>query len=269
MRARATALVALASTALASTVLAGCGSDSGPAADGDGSRELTVLAAASLTGTFTTLARTFEDDHPGVTVTLAFDSSATLAEQVSQGAPADVLATADELTMQRVVDTGATAAGPEVFATNRLALVVPRDNPAAIAAFADIDDPGVDYVVCVDSAPCGALSQVVLDEQGITNHPASEEVDVKAVLSKVELDEADAGIVYETDAVASEDTVASGDTEDTVQTIKIPASADALNRYPIAALGEASDPELAQAWIDLVLSVEGQAVLGKAGFGAP
>ena len=206
MRARATALVALASTALTSPVLAGCGSDSGPAADGDGSRELTVLAAASLTGTFTTLARTFEDDHPGVTVTLAFDSSATLAEQVSQGAPADVLATADELTMQRVVDTGATAGDPEVFATNRLALVVPNDNPAAIAAFADIDDPGVDYVVCVDSAPCGALSQVVLDEQGITNDPASEEVDVKAVLSKVELDEADAGIVYETDAVASEDT---------------------------------------------------------------
>ena len=260
MRARATALVALASTALTSAVLAGCGSDSGPAADGDGSREMTVLAAASLTGTFTTLARTFEDDHPGVTVTLAFDSSATLAEQVSQGAPADVLATADELTMQRVVDTGATAADPEVFATNRLALVVPKDNPAAIAAFADIDDPGVDYVVCVDSAPCGALSQVVLDEQGITNDPASEEVDVKAVLSKVELDEADAGIVYETDAVAS---------GDTVQTIEIPASADTRNRYPIAALGEAAEPELAQDWVDLMLSVEGQEVLDEAGFGAP
>ncbi len=259
-RARSRVVIALG---LLTLVLAGCGSsgdDDAAGAGGTRSGDLDVLAAASLTETFTTLAATFEHQHPGARVRLSFDSSATLAEQVVQGAPADVLATADEQTMQTAVSAGAVAGKPRTFATNRLALVVPADNPAAISGFTDVDDPAVDYVVCVPSAPCGALTATVLDTEGVQRRPASEEVDVKAVLSKVQLDEADAGIVYSTDAVAA---------GDAVLTFPVPAPADAVNTYPVAALADAAQPELARAWVDLVLSAPGQQVLHDAGFGAP
>jgi molybdate transport system substrate-binding protein len=244
--------------------LTACGADE-PAASGSGSEDelsgtLTVLAAASLTESFEALADEFEARHEGVTVELAFDSSATLAEQVNQGAPGDVLATADERTMAVVTDAGNSAGDPRVLATNRLVLVVPADNPAGIEEFADIDSGGVDFVVCVESAPCGALAAEALEEQGIENEPASEEVDVKAVLAKVELDEADAGIVYATDAVAS---------GDRVEAVEIPASAATTTSYPIAVTADAAEPELAAAWVDLVLSEEGQRVLAEAGFNAP
>ena len=237
--------------------LAGCGSSS---SGDDDAGPLTVLAAASLTETFTALAEDFEADHPGVTVRLAFDSSATLAEQVTQGAPADVLATADESTMQLVVDEGGTKGEPDVFATNHLVLAVPKGNPAGITSFSDISRGGVKYVVCVDSAPCGKLAKTLLQKAGITTQPASEEVDVKAVLGKVELDEADAGLVYATDAVAA---------GDDVEVVDIPTSSDNLNTYPIAALAEADQPALAADWIELVLSDHGQHVLGDAGFEGP
>jgi molybdate transport system substrate-binding protein len=241
------------------TVLTGCGPGS-ERTGRDMSGTLTVLAAASLTETFTELAGEFEASHPDARVRLAFDSSATLAEQVAQGAPADVLATADQRTMQSAVDAGAVADAPAVFATNRLVLVVPVDNPAGIRRFTDIDDPGVDYVTCVRSAPCGALATRVLRRHGITAPPASEEIDVKAALTKVALDEADAGIVYATDAVAA---------GDDVQTLEIPASDQAVNRYPIALVEGAAEPDLARAWIRLVRSVRGAAVLDAAGFGPP
>ena len=254
--------VALALSLVATLALAGCGSDAS-GAGGGGAKEtgtLNVLAAASLTETFTTLAKDFEADHPGVDVKLAFDSSATLAEQVTQGAPADVLATADEDTMQTVVDADGTQGDPRVFATNHLQLVVPPDNPAHITKFSDIDKPGVKYVVCVVTAPCGKLAAKVLDANGITAKPASEEVDVKAVLSKVQLDEADAGLVYATDAVAA---------GHRVRAIDIPASEQNLNRYPIAALEDADEPALARAWVRLVTGAQGQRVLRDAGFGKP
>ncbi|MGZ4438412.1 MAG: molybdate ABC transporter substrate-binding protein [Nocardioides sp.] len=231
---------------------------------GSGARDetgtLTVLAASSLTGTFTELKKEFETEHPGATVKLAFDSSATLAEQVSQGAPADVLATADQKTMQTVVDAGGTTGTPQVFATNRLTMVVPKANPATLSSFADLAKPGVRYVVCVPTAPCGALAQTQLRANGITAKPSSEEVDVKAVLSKVELGEADAGLVYVTDAVAA---------GDKVRRIDVPTSGDTLNRYPIAALSGAKEPTLAKEWVDLVLSEQGRQVLRTAGFGSP
>jgi molybdate transport system substrate-binding protein len=249
--------LALAASTLGTLVIVGCGAGTASTDDGD---TVTVLAAASLTEAFTTLADDFESDHPGVTVRLAFDSSATLAEQVLQGAPADVLATADETTMQSVVDASDTDGSPRLFATNHLQLVVPRDNPAGITRFADLDRSGVKYVVCVDSAPCGKLAAKVLDSAGITAEPVSEEVDVKAVLSKVELDEADAGLVYATDAVAG---------GDKVRPIDIPASGENLNRYPVAALSEAGRPALARAWVDLLTSARGRQVLTDAGFGTP
>jgi molybdate transport system substrate-binding protein len=262
MRKRTVALVVSLVAALA---LSGCGGSDASSGGGGGSSDketgtLNVLAAASLTETFTSLAKDFEADHPGVTVKLAFDSSATLAEQVTQGAPADVLATADEATMQTVVDAGGIEGDPQLFATNHLQMVVPKDNPAGIQQFSDLEKPGVKYVVCIDTAPCGKLAVKVLAATGIKAKPASEEVDVKAVLSKVELDEADAGLVYATDAVAG---------DDLVLPIDIPTSNENLNSYPIAALSEAKKPELAQQWVDLVTGSQGEQALADAGFGKP
>jgi len=253
--------LAVALLALAATSVAGCGgSDSGSKATGKTETgTLNVLAASSLTESFTELKKQFESDHPGVTVKLAFDSSATLAEQVDQGAPADVLATADAATMQTVVDAG-NASTPTDFATNKLAMVVPADNPAHLSSFADLGKPGVAYVACVPTAPCGKLARTQLDAHHVTAKPKSEEVDVKAVLAKVEAGEADAGLVYVTDAVAAGTKVTS---------IDVPASGDTLNVYPIAVLKNAVKPTLAQEWVDLVLSSQGRQVLTTAGFGTP
>ena len=232
---------------------AGCGG-------GGDNDSLTVLAAASLSGTFTDLEQMFHEEHPGVDVRLSFDSSATLAGQVAEGAPADVLATADELTMESAVAAGATDGRPTAFASNRLVLVVPADNPAGIDSVSDLDAKDVDYVVCVPSAPCGHIAAAALDEAGIDAPAASEEADVKAVLSKVMLDEADAGLVYATDAL---------DAGSSVRTVEVSSSPATTTRYFVAALRDAADPGLAQDWVDLVMSQRGQQVLGDAGFGPP
>lgn len=246
---------------LAAVLLGGLVGGLGSGCTATGSeRELTVLAAASLTGSFTELADRFEAAHDGVEVRLAFDSSATLAEQVNQGAPADVLATADERTMRSVVDQGHSDGDPQAFATNRLTLVVPRENAADIDRVGELDDASVEYVVCVPSAPCGALAEDVLAAAGITAPPASEEVDVKAVLSKVVLGEADAGVVYATDARAA---------GHDVRAFRIPAAADAVTTYLVTALDGAAEPQLAEDWLDLVGSATGRRVLADAGFGAP
>ncbi|CAN5182817.1 molybdate ABC transporter substrate-binding protein [soil metagenome] len=249
-------LAAVLAMAIAGAALTACSGDGG--ADDD--TELTVLAAASLTETFTELADEFEAAHPGVTVKLAFDSSATLAGQAVEGAPADVLATADAGTMQDAVDGGAVAEGPTTFATNVMTLVVPADNPAAITSFADLDQPGVDYVVCVETAPCGKVGAALLAANQIAADPASLETDVKAVLAKVAADEADAGLVYVTDATSA---------GDAVQSIDVPQSDTEVLQYPIGVLDQAEAPDLAQEFVDLVLSADGQAILDDAGFGAP
>jgi molybdate transport system substrate-binding protein len=245
-------------------LLAGCSSGAsggGSGSGGDGKdRTLTVLAASSLTETFGELAKTFQKQHPGVKVRFSFDSSATLAEQVTQGAPADVLATADTRTMKTVVDAKANDGQPKLFATNTMVLVVPKDNPADIAKFSDIESPKVSYVMCVVSAPCGALAKTLLDENKITAKPKSQEVDVKSVLSKIQLGEADAGLVYATDAKAS---------ASEVNPISIPKSGEYINDYPIVALKGSKDAKLAHDWVDLVLSSKGQQVLQDAGFGGP
>jgi len=153
-----------------------------------------------------------------------------------------------------------TEGDPQLFATNHLQMVVPKDNPANIQQFSDLEKPGVKYVVCVDTAPCGKLAVKVLAATGIKAKPASEEVDVKAVLSKVELGEADAGLVYATDAVAG---------GDKVKPIDIPTSNENLNTYPIAALADAKKPGLAKEWVGLVTGTQGQQALADAGFGKP
>lgn len=233
------------------TALTGCGG-------GGDDDELTVLAAASLAGTFTELEQIFREEHPGVDVRLAFDSSATLANQVVEGAPADVLATADEQTMESAVAAGATDGRPTAFASNRLVLVVPSDNPAQVGALRDLDGDDVDYVVCVPSAPCGRIAATALDEAGVEAPAASEETDVKAVLSKVVRGEADAGLVYATDAF---------DAGQSVRSFEI--SPAASTRYVVAALRDARSPALAQDWVDLLMSERGQQVLRDAEFAAP
>jgi molybdate transport system substrate-binding protein len=241
----------------------GCGGvDAGGTTDPPAGRDttLTVLAAASLTETFTELARAFEAEHAAVDVRLAFDSSATLATQVAHGAPADVLATADARTMRQVVAAGATEAPPREFATNTMVLVVPAANPAGITSFADLDDSDVSYVACVESAPCGALAGSLLRANHVDNTPRSLEIDVRAVLSKVVLDEADAGLVYATDAVTA---------GNKVQTLTVPASSEAVNHYLAAALERSEQPELAADWVELLLSPAGRDILRDAGFGAP
>ncbi|WP_323794383.1 molybdate ABC transporter substrate-binding protein [Nocardioides sp.] len=249
----------LASALTCGVLLAGpvaCGDDAGTASSG---AEVTVLAAASLTGPFTALAAEFEAAHAGVSVRLAFDSSATLAAQAVQGAPADVLATADAATMQVAVDGGAVD-GATTFATNTMTLVVPADNPAGLTSFADLDAPGVDYVACVETAPCGAVGAALLATNEIAATPASLETDVKAVLAKVASDEADAGLVYITDATAAGDSVAR---------IDVPGADVEVLDYPIGVLEQAADADLAHEFVDLVLSAEGRAILERAGFGTP
>ena len=217
---------------------------------------INVLAASSLTETFTTLAKKFEDEHPGVTVKLNFDSSATLAQQAVDGAPGDVLATADTATMDSAQK--ALAADPKDFATNVLVMVTPPDDPAGITTFSDLDKSGVKYVVCVDTAPCGKVAAALLQQDGITARPASTEVDVKSVLAKVTEGEADAGLVYATDATAA---------GDSVKEIDIAGADQQITTYPIAPLDQSQHSDLAQAFVDLVLSDQGQQVLQDAGFG--
>jgi molybdate transport system substrate-binding protein len=234
--------------------LAGCLAACGGGDDADGTT-ITVLAASSLTDTFTELAHHFEDDHPGVKVTLALDSSATLAQQALDGAPADVLATADTATMDSAAD--AVAEGPTDFATNTMVLVVPADNPAGIGQFSDIANNGVSFVTCVQTAPCGKVAAALLDDNAITTPAVSLEVDVKSVLAKVTSDEADAGFVYATDAVA---------TGDEVTRFDIPHAAEETTTYPIATLDQSEHPDLAKEFMDLVLGSQGQQVLTDAGF---
>lgn len=217
---------------------------------------ITVLAASSLTDTFTTLADEFEAAHPGVQVRLSFGSSATLAQQAVDGAPADVLATADSTTMQSAA--AAQASPATTFASNTMVLVTPAANPAGIQAITDLDRPDVAYVICVDTAPCGKVAAALLSDNQVTRPPVSFDVDVKAVLASVTSDEADAGLVYATDAVAA---------GSAVRTIQVPRAEDEVTSYWIAPLQQSEQADLAQAFVDLITSATGRQVLADAGFG--
>jgi molybdate transport system substrate-binding protein len=237
--------------------LTACGGDQ------DG-QTLTVLAAASLTETFTALAEEFEDEHPGVDVELVFGSSTALAEQAVDGAPGDVLATADERSMTVAEDGNALGGSPDAFVSNRLVLVAPADNPAGIESLTDLDEPEVDYVRCAETAPCGASALALLEDAGIAAAPASEEVDVKAVLARVVQGEADAGLVYRTDALAAGDAVSEVATDD----LDDYGTAYATN-YVIAPLqgSNAETEDLADEFVTFVGSDQAAEVFRKAGFG--
>jgi molybdate transport system substrate-binding protein len=217
--------------------------------------ELTVLAAASLTEVFTALGDAFEEEHDGVEVEFSFGSSTTLADQAGQGAPGDVLATADETSMAIAADAGALAEEPVTFATNELVLVVPSGNPGRVTSFDDLE--GTDWVRCADDVPCGRVATALAEANGVTAEPASLEVDVKSVLAKVTSGEADAGLVYRTDARAA---------GDQVEVIEIPHAAEHPATYVVGPLEDADEGALAADFVALVLSPEGQAALRAAGF---
>jgi molybdate transport system substrate-binding protein len=220
---------------------------------------ITVLAAASLKEPFTAIGKAFRAANPGTTVNLNFGASSALAQQIVQGAPADVFASASQKNMQQVVD-GEAANGAIAFARNTLEIAVPPDNPARIAALADLGRPAVKVVLCQPQVPCGALAQTVLGKAKVTVRPVSLEADVTSTLTKVELGEADAALVYVTDVTSA---------GSKVEGIEIPAGVNASTTYPIAALSGSTNADLAKAFVAYVLSGQGRAELTKAGFQAP
>lgn len=221
---------------------------------------VTVFAAASLKATFTQLADEFEAKNPGSKVTLSFAGSSDLATQITQGAPADVFASADTKNMAKLSDAGLLDGTATNFATNVLQIAVPPSNPASIASFDDLAKPGVKVVVCASQVPCGAAADAVERAAGVTLSPVSEESSVTDVLGKVTSGEADAGLVYVTD-VKSAGGKAKG--------IPFDEASEAVNTYPIATVRSSRNRDLARAFIALVAGAEGRNTLGAAGFGTP
>jgi len=203
------------------------------------------------------LGQTFEAQHPGTTVTFSFAGSSDLVTQLQQGAPADVLASADTANMTKVVTDRLVAGSPVDFATNTLEIAVPPDNPAGVTSFADLSRPGVKLVVCAPQVPCGAAAQKIEKATGTTLAPVSEENAVTDVLGKVTSGEADAGLVYVTDVRGA---------GDEVKGIPFDESKEAVNTYPIAALAGSKDADLAGEFVELVTGSEGRQVLADAGF---
>jgi len=237
-------------------LIAGCGSDTPPAAGGDKGGSLTVLAAASLTESFTRIGRDFEAANPGTKVTFSFGGSSGLATQITSGAPADVFAAASPATMKTVTDAGDASGTPVTFAKNQLVIAVPKGNPRGLTDLAALSGPGIKVALCAEQVPCGAAAK----KAGVQVTPVTLEQDVKAALAKVKLGEVDAAVVYRTDAKA-----ASAD----VDGVEFPESAGAINDYPIVALTDAPNPAGAAAFVAFVRSGPAQQVLTDAGFQRP
>ncbi len=246
-------LTALATIATL-TVLSACGG-------GNGADQVTlrVFAAASLTESFTELAERFESRNPGVRVELNFGPSSGLAQQISSGAPADVYASASAQTMDAAVTAGEVEE-PRTFATNRMQIAVPPGNPGDVAGLADLSRRDLKIALCQPQVPCGAVSAEIFDRAGLDVRPATEEVDVKGVLTKVSLGEVDAGVVYVTDVLAA---------GAKVRGIEIPEKDNAETDYPIATVTSSSNQGEAADFVELVLSSAGAAVLTQAGFAEP
>jgi molybdate transport system substrate-binding protein len=233
--------------------------------------ELAVFAAASLKGTLDDAKAAYQAGHPGTTITLSTDSSAALATQIEQGAPADLFLSADTTNPQKLVDGGFAVAPPVVFAANELTIIVPSDNPAGIASPADLGKPGVKVIAAGDEVPITTYAtQLVANLAAEPGYPAdfaaayaanvvSKEDNVKAVIAKIELGEGDAGIVYVTDAAASTK----------VATIDVPDGANVPASYAGVVVKVSSRQEAARAFLDWLAGAEGRAILGRFGFLPP
>ncbi|MGK8556070.1 molybdate ABC transporter substrate-binding protein [Nocardia gipuzkoensis] len=255
------ALTVVAAAGIAAVALPGCGSDQTVPAGSDGiGGTVTVFAAASLTETFTELGTRFEAAHPGVRVVYSFGASSALAEQIIQGAPADVFASAAPKNMQQVVDKGEATAVPATFARNRLEIAVPKGNPGRITGLADFGKTEPKIALCAEQVPCGAAAETVFQVAGIDPEPDTREADLKAVLTKVKLGEVDAALVYRTDVRAG---------GGQVEGIAFPEADKAVNDYPVAPLAHAPNTAAAAAFVEFVRSDEARAVFAKAGFDTP
>jgi molybdate transport system substrate-binding protein len=255
-------LVGSVAVAVSALVLAACGS-SGLEVDGPtpGTPQITgpitVFAASSLRESFTIIGEKFREEHPGVTITFNFGASSTLATQITQKAPADVVASASTTTMDLVVRSGDVAA-PATFAVNTMAIATPTDPTTPVTSLADLSKPGVKVAVCQPAVPCGSAAEKLFSTNGLTVTPSSQEIDVKSVLSKVQLGEVDAGVVYVTDVRAARDTVVG---------VTIPSEQNVTTDYPIAPVTGSANATTAAAFVAYVLSDPGQKVLQLAGFG--
>ena len=265
---------ALTVVALAAVAVAGCSSSSSsstassPASSSSSAAStssatqtgtITVFAAASLMGTFTQLGKQFETAHPGDTVKFSFGASSTLATQITDGAPADVFASAAPKNMDTVVTAG-DAASPVDFAKNTAEVAVPPSNPANVTSVNDLAKSSVKVALCQPQVPCGVVAAEVFKNAGITVKPVTLQPDVKSVLTQVELGNVDAGMVYVTDVKAA---------GAKVKGVTIPASQNASTLYPIATVSSSTHQAEAQAFVAYVLSPAGQQVLAAAGFQAP
>jgi molybdate transport system substrate-binding protein len=247
----------------ASLALAGCGSSSKATTSALNTAApvtLTLLAAASLTDIGPQLATEFTKAHPNVTVKFSFGGSATLAQQVVQGAPADVFLSASPAAMKTVIDAGDAVGTPANFVSNQLVIAVKPGNPKGIASLADLTKAGLKVVVCAPDQPCGSAATKALAAGNVKLTPVSLEPDVKSALSKVELGEADAALVYRTDAKSS---------AGKVDGVEFPESAKAINEYPAAVLKQSKNPSDAQAFVAFMESPAVLTELEAAGFQAP
>ena len=247
----------------------GCGGSGGDAqgAEGPEGEQVTVLAASSLTDAFEELARTFEEQNPGTQVRTSFAASSELLAQIQQGAPADVFASASEKNMDTAVDEDLVGEA-SVFARNRPVVIVPADNQAGIEEFQDLAEADAQLVLAEEGVPIADYAMEVLAnadaeygdnfEEGVMEKVVSREANVRVAANRVALGEADATFVYASDVTQ--------DIRDRVEVVEIPDEVNVVATYPIASVRESASPELARAWVDLVLSDEGQGVLEEHGF---
>ena len=261
-------------TVLLGLLLSACGlTGCGGGSEGGGEQPeegdtLTVLAASSLTDAFGELESTFEEQNEGVDVQTSFGGSSELLVQIQQGAPADVFASADEAKMDTALEEGLVRE-PEIFVRNRPVVIVPADDPAGIEAFSDLAEADAQIVLAEEAVPIARYAEEVLENadaaygegfaQSVRDKIVSREANVRAAANRVALGEADATFVYVSDVVT-------GDIRGQVRIIEIPEELNVVATYPIAAIEESQNPELARTWVELVLGGEGQGVLEKYGF---
>jgi molybdate transport system substrate-binding protein len=239
----------------AALLLSGCGAE-GPAGSGP---DLLVFAAASLTDAFADLEAAFEAANPGIDVVVSTGASSALREQILEGAPADVYASANEANMHLVVDAGEAAADPVVFARNEMMIAVPAGNPGGVTALEDFARADLLVGLCAAQVPCGDFGRQVLAAAGVVPRPDTDEPTVRALLAKIEDGELDVGLVYRTDAAASPG----------VEGIEIPAGWNVEAHSPIVVLAGSARPERAGDFVAFVLSEDGRRILGDRGFAAP
>lgn len=254
----------VAAAAVMTCIVSGCSSSnqaSSPSSTNTAAAgKLIVFAAASLNKSFTEIGEQFKTDNPGADIEFNFAGSSDLVTQLTQGAPADVFASADTKNMDKAAQAGLLDGDPVNFASNTLTIVVAPGNPKKIASFADLTQAGLTVVVCAPQVPCGSATQKVEKATNVQLKPVSEESQVTDVLNKVTTGQADAGLVYVTDAQGAGDKVTA---------VAFPESSEAVNTYPIAVLKQSKNPELARKFVDLVTGQAGQKVLSTAGFAKP